>query len=425
MAAWLQRLLYGEQQPVYSDIEEPKTWYNQPLDMEGRYTLLPLRDTLEGSVMNEREWALPGLLAEAVNAVTAPGRSVTAGLLEPDAPNFALNMMGGGLLSSRAMKNPTGQGGVDIAMNAWHGTPNEIRGGFDISKIGTGEGAQAYGHGMYFGEARGTGERYARDLAIDRIKKGGDVVQFDQTLNNKPLVQIYETMQRKADTLPIEKANVEYEKLSFLEDLMSGTDFQQALKRIDSPDVEVWAKSLEPGYKPAGNLYKVDIPDAQIPKMLRWDAPLSQQPEVLAALKDNPVLAKELQSGRTLDNLKGEDLYLAIASSFDVGQKEAFRLASEALNSLGIPGVRYLDDFSRGNYRAYTTRNGKQYGDEVSFRTKKQLDEYIAEAKKEGFGVETLPQTSNFVVFDPSTVSILEKNNVNVEELFKKGLLGY
>jgi hypothetical protein len=112
MAAWLQRLLYGEQQPVYSDIEQPKTWYNQPLDMEGRYTFLPLRDTLEGSVMNEREWALPGLLTEAVNAVTAPGRSVTAGLLEADAPNFALNMMGGGLLASKAA--PTPQGGKDL-----------------------------------------------------------------------------------------------------------------------------------------------------------------------------------------------------------------------------------------------------------------------------------------------------------------------
>jgi hypothetical protein len=84
--------------------------------MEGRYTLLPLRDTLEGSVMNEREWALPGLLAEAVNAVTAPGRSVTAGLLEPDASNFALNMMGGGLLSSKAIPKATGSGGVDIGM---------------------------------------------------------------------------------------------------------------------------------------------------------------------------------------------------------------------------------------------------------------------------------------------------------------------
>ena len=37
-----------------------------------------------------------------------------------------------------------------VGMTAYHGTPHKIQGQFDISKVGTGEGAQAYGHGMYF-----------------------------------------------------------------------------------------------------------------------------------------------------------------------------------------------------------------------------------------------------------------------------------
>jgi hypothetical protein len=38
-------------------------------------------------------------------------------------------------------------------------------GAFDSSKIGTGEGAQAFGHGLYFAERRGTAESYQKGLA--------------------------------------------------------------------------------------------------------------------------------------------------------------------------------------------------------------------------------------------------------------------
>jgi len=37
------------------------------------------------------------------------------------------------------------------AHTVWHGSPH-LFDKFDISKIGTGEGAQAYGHGLYFAE---------------------------------------------------------------------------------------------------------------------------------------------------------------------------------------------------------------------------------------------------------------------------------
>ena len=112
MEELLAKLFGSGQQTVYSDIDTPQNFYDRPLDMEGRYTFLPLKDTMEGSVFNEREYALPGLLAEAVNAFTAPNRALLGGLDEADAPNMALNMMGGGLLASKAA--PTPQGGKDL-----------------------------------------------------------------------------------------------------------------------------------------------------------------------------------------------------------------------------------------------------------------------------------------------------------------------
>ena len=43
-------------------------------------------------------------------------------------------------------------------IRAYHGSPHDFD-RFDMSKIGTGEGAQAYGHGLYFAENERGGEK--------------------------------------------------------------------------------------------------------------------------------------------------------------------------------------------------------------------------------------------------------------------------
>src|SRR5215471_9850062 len=47
-------------------------------------------------------------------------------------------------------------------IRAYHGSPHQFE-RFDISKIGTGEGAQAYGHGLYFAENPKVAQSY-RDV---------------------------------------------------------------------------------------------------------------------------------------------------------------------------------------------------------------------------------------------------------------------
>src|SRR5690606_14870554 len=44
-------------------------------------------------------------------------------------------------------------------IRAYHGSPHDFD-RFDMSKIGTGEGAQAYGHGLYFAEAEDVARSY-------------------------------------------------------------------------------------------------------------------------------------------------------------------------------------------------------------------------------------------------------------------------
>jgi len=64
---------------------------------------------------------------------------------------------------------------------AFHGTPHVVEGGFKLNKIGTGEGAQVYGHGLYFAESKGVAKQYQRQL-------GDTEVRFRGALVDKPTV---------------------------------------------------------------------------------------------------------------------------------------------------------------------------------------------------------------------------------------------
>ncbi len=55
-------------------------------------------------------------------------------------------------------------GGLSDFITAYHGSPHDFD-RFDLSKIGTGEGAQAYGHGLYFAENEGVAKGYRDTLS--------------------------------------------------------------------------------------------------------------------------------------------------------------------------------------------------------------------------------------------------------------------
>ena len=97
---------------------QPQSWSGEALPMEGRAAFLPFQDTMPGSVMNTRSLALPGIVAGAVNAITAPGRALDGSdqTFDPqeEAANFAMNMMGGGIGTSRLAPAPAGSLGMNV-----------------------------------------------------------------------------------------------------------------------------------------------------------------------------------------------------------------------------------------------------------------------------------------------------------------------
>jgi hypothetical protein len=267
------------------------------------------------------------------------------------------------------------KGGLMVAApTVYHGTAHlfsptakNVLGEFDPTKIGTGEGNQMYAYGHYLGGAKGTGEKYQKDISADFFATpSGELFspRNIQHLNVRSLVN-----KNKLDDA-IEKAR----------EIAKGATPTANMARQDLQLLEQIKK--KGGLQPhQGYLYTVDLPDSSARRMLDYDKELKDQP-------------KHIRNLATKYNVDLNDI------GFDLIQKVGNDAkGSEIMRRAGIPGVKYLDEGSRGNFKAQTTYKGQPYGDVISFKTKSQLDDYIVEKGIEGFGVKTFPQTSNYVVF--------------------------
>ena len=328
-------------------------WSGEALPMEGRAAFLPFQDTLPGSVMNKRSLALPGIVAGAVNAITAPGRALSGSdpNFDPqeEAANFAMNVMGGGIGASRVAPAPAGS----LGMNVWHGSPHRFPptaknplGEFDPTKIGTGEGAQAYGVGAgYLAEAKGTATGY-RDTLARKLFDTNSILGWGEgrvKLNPGDSGMLF---QYARGTLPPIEAAKKLKINAVSAGAYSDETIADAITKIRE--------------QPKGSLYKVDLPDEQIAKMLDWDAPLSKQPEnVQAALKKMDV-EKVQQFYKSPDMPMSQVIH-------HMNQQASPEKISKFLSQQGIPGIRYLDRGSRSAGKG----------------------------------------TSNFVVFDPAHMNII------------------
>ena len=320
---------------------------------------------------------------------------------------------------------PGNMGGAMAGMiKVSHGSPHAFD-RFSMDKIGTGEGAQAYGHGMYFGE--GFDSPVAQQYRDELAGKEG----LQSKIGGKLLGDLFDQISRKADKLPIEKAESEYEKLNFLQDLEQQPSFQHALDRIDDESIIPWAKSLESTYEPAGHLYNVELrwPDAAREAVdplgpehfIDYYKPLNEQPEGIKSILESAMPKGKIEAhgldiggGSTiLDNRMGQAdpnqshpwVLKSGSSMFGLSQKDVDRMvgemsnptgeniysriagakgsqkeASNYLRELGIPGIRYLDQGSRGA----------------------------------GTG------THNYVVFDENIPNIVSRNGVSLSDLLRR-----
>lgn len=329
------------------------------------------------SVMNEAmNLPNPGrVVASGVDRITDPSYPVDAALRQwvSNVPAFQPTL--GGMLQKTGTKLlDTGaefvtalqNGDYESAINSpifpmggmtvFHGSPHKFD-AFDLSKIGTGEGAQAYGHGLYFAENPGVAKGYATKLSqpdfltIEGLPK--DMAEEAQTTFADMLRQYNVGSRTYPPTARDALDQVMLDLDRGAKVAAQSGDFEK-FNALSDARTKVWrAKDATP--KAVGNLYHVDIPDDEIAKMLDWDKPLSEQPEsvrkaiesVREAYRANPALDVPY----IYDDMTGEQLYKEIAT---VGYRKNgeganhAKYASDEMKKLGIPGIKYLDNGSRG-----------------------------------------------------------------------------
>ena len=314
-------------------------------------------------------------------------------------------------------------GGIDVgpvgAIKASHGSPHAFT-AFDFSKMGTGEGAQAYGHGGYFAQGFDSpvAKEYQKQLAADVQIKGQPFYsgKSGKQLSTTGNPELDDYLMTNLGDVGAARANL----LSDLRDVRSGggdvKDYQRTLADLRNIRGDVENVDL-------GHLYNVELKWPDVAReasdplgehhLLDWDAPLSEQPGIVAKLgfstktKDqihdeyDALVAKhgyyhemppEIQAkveqlqnelNNQVPNLTGEQFYSGNTENdylhSVLSGKRFSKEQSDYLRNLGIPGIRYLDQSSRG----------------------------------QGAG------TRNYVMFDDRFPNIVTRNGVSITDLIK------
>jgi hypothetical protein len=235
-------------------------------------------------------------------------------------------------------------------------------GEFDASKIGTGEGAQAYGNGIYTAEAQGVGRGYQK--ALSNRPDASRNLYYD----GKEVGQLAKSWQEQ---------DVNDFAIRALQDVSSGMGSDQKAMAVAQqvrkvfPDAPLaWEDQVteaarlidaNKGQILKGNLYKADLPDEKIAKMLDWDKPLNQQPKQIQesiriltnqakedAANPNAMYGMATWSDRTSKRISPEMIdSMDGAAIHEMLQKVYGNDLSNKLNELGIPGIKYFDESSR------------------------------------------------------------------------------
>jgi hypothetical protein len=232
------------------------------------------------------------------------------------------------------------------AIKAFHGSPYDFD-RFDMSKIGTGEGAQAYGHGLYFAESEPVAWTY-RYLNAP-VGQGTGAASFA----------------RQAESAASNAGLTGDEARTYAIDLLNKKAMEQhPTARQTWYDAANNYDALIGAKEPPGRMYEARI-NADPEHFLDWDKPLSQQSEkVQEALRNEPfasLIKANMDKGtqtRAQYGLPGsgemmpENLYNILRGYVNAGGSSlnipGGDMASRSLREAGIPGIRYLDQGSRG-----------------------------------------------------------------------------
>lgn len=295
-------------------------------------------------------------------------------------------------------------------MDTWHGTPHEIKGNFSLDRVGTGEGNQSYGHGIYVAQARGTGEKYRENLSSHLPS----TVSTNTAEVNLPAWAIARVEKEGIDPIIAEwtqraakqRAEASKSLQPWIQEANAARfdqELSELLKIKESNNLNI--------SKP-GNLYKVDLPDEQLPFYIDYDRPIKDQPQVFELIKQgitDPDIRKTFESNAE-SGITGANAY----SNYLSGKTDAERSANAV--KLGIMGMKYFDEFSRNlaNWEVSKSKDGKFLLKNHDMASSQWKEFPTREEAQKALEYQQSFGTRNFVSFKPDTLTILEKNDVPV-----------
>ena len=256
--------------------------------------------------------------------------SVLADALRYTAQKATSGPLGAGEVIGEMVSPMRGKGPM-AEIDVYHGSPHRFE-EFDASKIGTGEGAQAYGHGIYFAESPNVAQHYATGGGGFVPVQGKDNVYF-----NGQWVQDFS-----------DKKSPEGLAKYAMSQSSTGTTIKEkteTLNKIGRKDAADWLeKNADKFNQSKGNLYTADLPDEMVDRMLDYDKPLKDQPAAYQAIRSTiPADVVKDFDANVEKGITGGNAY---SNWVWGGKTPAGR--SEKLRQLGIVGMKYADAGSRG-----------------------------------------------------------------------------
>ena len=312
---------------------------------------------------------------------------------------------------------------------------------FRLDKIGTGEGAQMYGHGLYFTDLEKIAKEYEgqltpRDLDYEEWLMG----KYKQAENN----QDYSRMEMYENAMMHDKPQDFRNKAN---DPDYDDDYRQLANEI--------ADEIEEYDPKVGATYKVEI-QSKINNMLDYDEPLIDQPvKIQNAIRNiykkhayidvsrtpkggwstGKLTKEEMLHMNLFPNSKGGQVYNTISEKLNPNTfklnskmttdeirksiKEEYAggesMMSKLLNKEGVSGIKYLDAGSRNN--AYKinlfTKKGPYDTEPITASTKEKAEKLASSYEAKGFKTDiTKSGTNNYVVFDEGLIKILAKYGI-------------
>jgi hypothetical protein len=217
-------------------------------------------------------------------------------------------------------------------LTAYHGSPHNFE-QFKTSQIGTGEGAQSFGHGLYFAQNEDVAKNYRDKLA------GQDTYMIDHILEHAP-----ELKNADRDT----QMDLHKWAMNEKHDPYSAAKWAQAgnsrLREFDQNRIANVLASYRNASR--GHMYEVGI-KAHPNDFLDWDDYKANQSN-----KVHRAVSKLIEDKINKENPSNEDKYRYLSPTLK--GREIYSLihqdpqeASKLLHAHGIKGIKYLDELSR------------------------------------------------------------------------------